>query len=269
MMLSVFSCTCWASVCLLWKKISIQLLYPFLVGLFVRFFLFVFMFLLLSCMNSLYIVLLDISPFSSVTQSCLTLCNPMDCSTEGFPVHHQLLEFGQTHVHRVSDAIQPSHPLLLLPSVFPSIKVFYSESILCIRQPKYWSFSFSISPSSEYSGLISFRIDWFDLAVQGTLTCLLQHHSSEASVISPLSDTQFANFSFHSMDSLFIFGGSLYCAEAFYIDVFPLIYFCPYSFAFDEDSKNHHQHLCQEVYHLSFLLGVLWCYVLLSSILTI
>ena len=109
----------------------------------------------------------------------------MDCSTLGLPVHHQLLELAQTHVHRVCDAIQHiilCCPLLLLPSVFPSIRVFSNESVLCIRGPKYWSFSFSISPSNEYSGLISFRMDWLDLlAVQGTLKCLLQHHSSKAS----------------------------------------------------------------------------------------
>ena len=104
----------------------------------------------------------------------------MDCSTPGLPVHHQLPEFTQTHVHRVSDAIQPSHPLsslLLLPSVFPSIRVFSSESALHIRWPKYWSFSFSINPSNEYSELISFRRDWLDLlAVQGSLKGLLQHN---------------------------------------------------------------------------------------------
>ena len=109
----------------------------------------------------------------------------MDCSTPGFPVHHQLPEFTQTHVHWVGDVIQPSHPLssfLLPPSIFPSIRVFSNESILCIRWPKYWSFS--ISPSSEYSGLISFRMDWMDLlAVQGTLKSLLQHHSSKASIL--------------------------------------------------------------------------------------
>ena len=104
---------------------------------------------------------------SSVTQSCLTLCDPMDCSTPGLPVHHQHLELTQTHVHSVGDAIQPSHPLLL-PSIIPSIRVFSSESVLRIRSPEYWSFSFSISPSNEYSGLISFRMDWLDLlAVQG------------------------------------------------------------------------------------------------------
>ena len=110
----------------------------------------------------------------------------MDCSMPGFPVHHKLPEFAQTHVHWV-DAIQPSHPLLtllFLPSILPSIRVFSNESVLYIRWPKYWSFSFSISPSNEYSGLIFFRIDWFDpLAVQGTLKRILQHHSSKASVL--------------------------------------------------------------------------------------
>ena len=112
----------------------------------------------------------------------------MDHSTPGFPVHHQLPEFAQTHVHQVSDAsshIILGRPLLLLPSVFPSIRVFSSESVLCIRWPKCcWSFIFSISPSNEYSGLTFFRIDWFDLhAVQGTLKNLLQHHSSKASIL--------------------------------------------------------------------------------------
>ena len=111
----------------------------------------------------------------------------MDCSTPGFPVHHHFLEFAQTHVHWVSDAINHLilyHPLLLLPSIFSSIRVFSNESALHIRWPKYWSFSFSISPSKEYSGLISFRIDWLDLlAVQGTLKSLLQHHSSKASIL--------------------------------------------------------------------------------------
>ena len=109
----------------------------------------------------------------------------MDCSTLGFPVHYQLPDLTQTHVHRVSNAIQPSHPLSSPsppPSIFPSIRVFSNESVL-IRWPKYWSFSYSISPSNEYSGLISFRMDWFDLAVQGTLKSLLQHHISKASVL--------------------------------------------------------------------------------------
>ena len=127
--------------------------------------------------------------FSSVTQLCPTLCNPMDCSTPGFPVHHQLPEPTQTHVHHIGDAIQPSHPLpfpfsFSLPSIFPSIRVFSNESALCTRWPKYWSFRFSTSPSSEYSGLISFGIDWFDLlAVQGTLESLLQNHSSKAPIL--------------------------------------------------------------------------------------
>ena len=102
----------------------------------------------------------------SVVQLCLTLCNPMNCSTPGLPVHHHLPELIQTHVHRVGDAIQPSHPChppLLPPSIFPSIRVFSRESALHIRWPKYWSFSFSISPSKEYSGLIFFSIDLLDL----------------------------------------------------------------------------------------------------------
>ena len=111
------------------------------------------------------------SSSSSVARSCPTLCDPRDCSMPGLPVHHQLPEFTQTHVHWVSDAIQPSHPLSS-PSpafIFPRIRVFTNELLLRIRWPKYWSFSFSISPSNEYSGLISFRIDWLDLlAVQGT-----------------------------------------------------------------------------------------------------
>ena len=122
---------------------------------------------------------------SSVSQSCPTLCNPMDCSTPGLPVHYQIPELAQTHAHRVGDAIQPSHPRpLLLPSIFPSIRVFSSESVLCIRLPKYWSFIFNIIPSNEHPGLISFTMDWFNLlAVQGTLRSLLQHHSSKASIL--------------------------------------------------------------------------------------
>ena len=125
--------------------------------------------------------------YSSVAQLCWTLCNPMDCSTPGLPVHHQLPELVQTHAYWVNDAIQPSHPLSSSSpptSIFPSIRVFSNESALCKRWPKYWSFSFSISPSTEYSGLISFRIDWFHLlAVQETLKSLLQHPSSKASII--------------------------------------------------------------------------------------
>ena len=122
----------------------------------------------------------------SVTQSCPTLCDPMNRSTLGLPIHHQLLEFTQTHIHGVSDAIQPSHPLSSSspPAPNPSqIRVFSNELTLCMRWPKYWSFSLSISPSKEHPGLISFRMDWLDfLLVQGTLKSLLQHHSSKASV---------------------------------------------------------------------------------------
>ena len=125
--------------------------------------------------------------FSSVAQSCLTLCDPMNRSTPGLPVHHQLLEFTQTHIHLVNDAIQPSHPRSspsLLPLIPPSIRVFSNESTLCMRWPKYWSFSFSIIPSKEIPGLISFRMDWLDLlAAQGTLKSLLKHHSSKASIL--------------------------------------------------------------------------------------
>ena len=111
----------------------------------------------------------------------------MNCSTLGLPVHHQLPEFTQTHVHRVSDVIQPSHPLSA-PSppapISPSIRVFSNESTLLMRWPKYWSFSFGIIPSKEIPGLISFRMDWLDLlAVQGTLKSILQHHNSKASIL--------------------------------------------------------------------------------------
>ena len=122
----------------------------------------------------------------SVTQSCLTLCDPMNRNMPGLPVHHQLPEFIQIHVHRVSDS--SSHlifcrPLLLLPPIPPSIRVFSNESTLRMRWPKYWSFSFSIIPSKDIPGLISFRMDQLDfLAVQGTLKSLLQHHSSKASL---------------------------------------------------------------------------------------
>ena len=125
--------------------------------------------------------------FSSVAQSCPTICDPMDCRTPSFPIHHQLPELTQTHVYLVSDAIQPSHPLLSTSSpssIFSNIRVFPNDSLLHIRWPKYWNFSFSISPSNEYSGLISFRMDWFDLtAVQGTNKSLLQNHSSKASIL--------------------------------------------------------------------------------------
>ena len=121
----------------------------------------------------------------SVTKSCPTLCHPMNCSTPDFPLFYHLPEFAQTHVHCNGDASQPLHrlsppsPLALL-----SVRVFSSESALCIRWTKYWSFSFSTSPSSEYSVLISFRMDWFDLlALQETLKNLLQHHNSKASIL--------------------------------------------------------------------------------------
>ena len=128
---------------------------------------------------------------SSVTQWCPTLCDPMECSIPGLPAHHQLPELTQTHLHYVSDTMQPSHPLSFPsppPSIFPSIRVFLSESALHIRWPKYWSFNFNISPSNEYSALISFRMDWLDLlAVQSTLKSLLQNHSPKASNSSAIS----------------------------------------------------------------------------------
>ena len=121
--------------------------------------------------------------FSSVTQSCPTLCDPMDCSTPGLLVHHwSPLKLISIELVMPSNHLILCHPLLLPPSAFPHIRVFSYESVLCIRWPKYWSFS--ISPSNEYSGLISFRMDWLDLLeVQGTLRSLLQHHSSKASIL--------------------------------------------------------------------------------------
>ena len=124
--------------------------------------------------------------FSSVAQSRSTLCDPMDCSVPGFPITN-----SQSLLKLMSiESVMPSNylilccPLLLSPSIFPSIRVFSNESVLRIRWPKYWSFSFSISPSNEYSGLISFRMDWLDLLeVQGTLKSLIQHHSSKASIL--------------------------------------------------------------------------------------
>ena len=122
-----------------------------------------------------------------VSQLCPSLRDPMDCSTPGFPVYHQLPEF--TQLTSIESVMPSNHlilccPLLLPPSILPSIRVFSNDSALHIRWPKYWSFSFSISPSNEYLALISFRTDWFDLlAVQGTLKSLLQHHSSKASVL--------------------------------------------------------------------------------------
>ena len=125
--------------------------------------------------------------FSSVTQSCLILCDPMNCSTPSLPAHHQLPQFTQTHAHWVGNAIQSSYPLSSpSPPVLnlSSIRVFSNGSALHIRWPKYWSFNFNISPSSEHPGLISFRMDWLDLlAGQGTLKSILQHHSSKASIL--------------------------------------------------------------------------------------
>ena len=125
--------------------------------------------------------------FSSVTQLCLTLCHPMDCSTPGFSVHHQPPEIAQTHVHLDSDAIQPSYPLSSTSPPAFSLSQYQSlfKWVGSLHQwSRYFSFSFSISPSNEYSGLISFRMDWLDLhAVQETLKSLLQRHSSKASVL--------------------------------------------------------------------------------------
>ena len=123
-----------------------------------------------------------------LVQSCPTLCDPMDCSTPGFSVlftiSWSLLKFMSIESMMPSNHLILCRPLLLLPSIFPSIRVFSNESALRIRWPKYWSFSFSLSPSNEYSGLTFFRINWFDLfAVQGTLRSLLQQHSSKASIL--------------------------------------------------------------------------------------
>ena len=149
--------------------------------------------------------------FSSVAHLCPALCNPMDCSTPGLPVHHQLQSLPK--LMSMESVIPSNHlilcrPLLLLPSIFPSIRVFSNESVLCIRWPKYWRFSFNISPSNEHSGLISFRMDSLDLlAVQGTLKSLLQHHSSKASILlwlsllySPTLTTIHDHWENHSLD---------------------------------------------------------------------
>ena len=124
--------------------------------------------------------------FSSLTQSCLTFCNPMDWSTSGFCITNSqsLLKLMSIQSLVPSNHLILCHPLLLLPSIFPSRRVFSKKSVILIRWPKYWNFSFSISPSNDYSGLISFRIDWLDiLAVQETLKNFLQHHSSKASIL--------------------------------------------------------------------------------------
>ena len=123
----------------------------------------------------------------SVSQLCVTVCNPMDCARQAslsITSSWNLLKLMSIESVMPSNHLILYCPLLLLLSIFPSIRVFSNESVLCIRWPKYWSFSFSISPSNEYSGLISFRMDWLDLlAVQGTLKSLLQHHSSKASIL--------------------------------------------------------------------------------------
>ena len=148
-------------------------------------FFFNFLFILLRKFFYNYVDMYFCSCFS-VTHSCLTLCYPMDCNIPSILVH-LLTEFAQTNVYQVGDAIQPSHPLLslfFLPSIFPSSKVFSNELALHIRWTNYWSFCFTINPSNEYSGLVSFRIHWFDLfAVPGALKSLLQHHSSKASIL--------------------------------------------------------------------------------------
>ena len=138
------------------------------------------------CLGELELFMVSVQ-FSSVAQLLPTLCDPMNRSTPGLPVHHQLpdsLKLMSIELVMPFNHLILCRPLLLLPSILPSIKVFSNKLTLCIRWPKYWRFSFSISPSNEYSGLISFKIDWFDLReVQGTLKNLLQHHSSKASIL--------------------------------------------------------------------------------------
>ena len=159
----------------------------FFVCYIVTFFLFAYLFLFFSILTSGLLFCTESIQFSSVSQSCLNLCDPIDCSTPGLPVHHQPPESTQIHVHWVGDAIQPSHPLLSFsPSAFNLSQhrgLFQRDSYLH-QVAKVLEFSFSISPSNEHSGLISFRMDWLDLlAVQGILKSLLQHHSSKASVL--------------------------------------------------------------------------------------
>jgi len=143
-----------------------------------------------KCLEGAWVHQVIMLQFSSVAQSCPTLCNPKDCSTPGLPVHRQLLEPWSLLKLMSIESVMPSNrlilcrPLLLLPPIPPSIRVFSNESTLRMRWPKYWSFSFSIVPSKEHPGLISFRMDWLDLlAVQGTLKSLLQHHSSKVSIL--------------------------------------------------------------------------------------
>ena len=158
----------------------------------------------------------------SIIQSYLTLSNPMDCSMPGIPVLHCLPEFAQTRVHWFDDVNQLilCHPLLQLPLIFSCIRVFSNELALCIRWPKYWSFSFSISPSNEHSVLISFRFDWFDLLdVQETLKSLLQHYSLKASVLQcsaffivQLSHPYMTTEKKHSFDHMNLYQQSNVCA---------------------------------------------------------
>ena len=194
----------------------------------------------------------------SVAKLLPTLCNPTDCSTPGLPVLHYLLEFAQTHVRWVSDAIQPSRPLS--PPSPPAFNlsqchVFSNESALHIRWPKYWSFSFSISPSNEHSGLISFRMDWLDLlAVQGTLKSLLQHHSSKGSVLWCSALFMVQLISVHECESHLVMSNSL-CLHG----LRPTRLLCPW----DSPGKNMGvgcHFLLQEVFLTQGLnLGLLHC----------
>ena len=149
-------------------------------------------------------MILDWILFSSVTQSCPAVCDPMDCSTPGLPVHHQLPEF--TQLMSIDSVMSSNHlilcrPLLLLSSIFPSVRVFSSESVLRIRWPKYWSFSFSISPSNEYSGLIFFRMDWLDLLAVQESSPIPQFKSINSSALSFLySPTLTSIHDYHSFD---------------------------------------------------------------------
>ena len=153
-------------------------------------------------------------PCCSIAQSCLNVSDPTDCSMPGSSVLHYLLEFTQTHVHWVGDATQPSHSLLS-PSL-PALSLSqhqglfqWVKSVLCIRWPKYGSFSFSISPSNAYSGLISFKTDWFHLAVPGTLKSLLQHYSSKASI--PDSPSEHKAWSSNPVSLNLVLGNNCMC----------------------------------------------------------
>ena len=157
--------------------------------------------------------------FRSVILSCPTLCDPTNHSTPGLPVHHQLMEFTQTHVHRVSDAIQLSHPLsslLILPATPPSIRVFSNESTLHMRWPKYWSFSLSISPSDEHPGLISFRMNWLDLLAVQESSPAPQFKSINSSALSflhsPTLTSIHEHWKNHSLDKMDLCWQSNVCA---------------------------------------------------------